>query len=43
MGRQMVDELVTDLIEFSSHDHPNIVQFLGICRVESTVYQVTEL
>lgn len=42
MSRQMVDELVTDLVEFSSLDHPNIVQFLGISRVESTVYQITE-
>ncbi len=38
----MIEELISDLVEGSALDHEHVVHFLGVARVDATVYQVTE-
>jgi len=42
MSESVIDELVNDLVDFSSLDHPHVVQFLGVARQDVIVYQITE-
>jgi len=42
MSETLIDELMNDLVDFSSLDHPHVVQFLGVARQDTIVFQITE-
>lgn len=38
----IIDELCLDWVDASCYAHPHIVPLLGVCRVDTTIYQVSE-
>jgi len=42
LSASTTDELVDELVEASAVSHPNVVQFYGVSKANSTIYQIHE-